>query len=283
MKILSTMAVACSLALHALAAPPIDAPAQVPLGAEAEAVTRYDGEMVIRATLRDARDLMLMNQLSDDPWSHAPGIGAPSDWRVRREVLPTLRAAGVPFEIFIPDLQAVIQAERERLAEPVEAADWFADFENLAAINARLDALVALRPDLCSIVTAGSSIQGRAIKGIRISKNPNGTSMPAFVFTATQHAREWAVPMTAMWFADQLVEKYATDARIANVVDSSEVYIFPVLNPDGYDYSWTTTRLWRKNRRLNSGGSYGVDLNRNWATGFGGAGSSGTQSSDTYR
>ena len=283
MKILSTTAVACSLALHAFAAPPIDAPAQVPPGAEAEPITRYDGEMVIRATLRDARDLMLMNQLSDDPWSHAPGIGAPSDWRVRREVLPTLRAAGVPFEVFIPDLQAVIEAERERLAEPVEAADWFADFKNLAAINARLDALVALRPDLCSIVTAGSSIQGRAIKGIRISKFPNGTSMPAFVFTATQHAREWAVPMTAMWFADQLVEKYATDARIANVVDSSEVYIFPVLNPDGYDYSWTTTRLWRKNRRLNSGGSYGVDLNRNWATGFGGAGSSGTQSSDSYR
>jgi len=261
----------------------VGAPPELPLAADAEPVTRYEGEMVIRATLRNARDLMLMNQLSDDPWSHAPGIGAPSDWRVKRDALPTLRAAGVPFEVFIPDLEAVVQAERERLAQPVEAADWFADFKNLAAINARLDALVALRPDLCSIVTAGSSIQGRAIKGIRISKNPNGTSMPAFVFTATQHAREWAVPMTAMWFADQLVENYATDSRIANIVDSSEVYIFPCLNPDGYEYSWTTTRLWRKNRRLNSGGSYGVDLNRNWATGFGGAGSSGTQSSDTYR
>ena len=243
----------------ALAAPPAGAPVEAPLAVEAEPVTRYDGEMVIRAKLRDAKDLMLMTQLSDDPWSHAPGIGAPSDWRVKGDALPVLRRAGVPFEVFIPDLQAVIQAERDRLAQPDKAADWFADFKNLAAINARLDALVALRPDLCSIVTAGTSIQGRTIRGIRISKHPNGTSMPAFVFTATQHAREWAVPMTAMWFADQLVETYSTDSRVKTIVDASEIFIFPVLNPDGYEYSWTTTRLWRKNRRLNSGGSYGVD------------------------
>jgi murein tripeptide amidase MpaA len=277
------MAVACSLAALVHAAPPVDLPPEVPLAVDAEPVVRFDDEVVIRATLRNARDLMLINQLSDDPWSHAPGIGAPSDWRVKREALPTLRAAGVPFEIFIDDIQGLVDAERERLAQPQEGLAWFSDFKNLAAINARLDELVALRPDLCTIVQAGSSIQGRPIKGIRISKHPAGSPMPAFLFTATLHAREWAVPMTAMWFADRLVEDYGLDARLTAIVDSSEVFIFPVMNPDGYEYSWTTSRLWRKNRRLNSGGSYGVDLNRNWATGFGGSGSSGTQSSDTYR
>jgi murein tripeptide amidase MpaA len=266
-----------------LAVPPVDLPVEAPLAPDEEPITRYDEEVVIRATLRNARDLMLMNQLSEDPWSHAPGVGAPSDWRLKRDALPTLRSAGVPFEILIADLESLVQVERDRLAQPQEAADWFADFKNLAAINARLDALVALRPDICSIVQAGSSIQGRPIKGVRISKHPVGTPMPAFLFTATLHAREWAVPMTAMWFADRLVEDYGTDSRLTAIVDSSEVFIFPVMNPDGYEYSWTTSRLWRKNRRLNSGGSYGVDLNRNWATGFGGAGSSGTQSSETYR
>ena len=285
MKILSTTAVVCSLACLLGAAPPGDVPVEVPLAdaPQLEPITRYDDEMVIRATLRNAQDLMLMNQLSDDPWSHRPGIGEPSDWRVHRDVLPALRRAGVPFEVFIPDLQAVIQAERERLAQPQEAVDWFADFKNLAAVNARLDQLVAAHPNMCSIVTAGSSIQGKAIKGIRISHHPAGTNMPGFVFTATQHAREWAATMTAMWYVDRLVEDDGTDARITAILDASEVFIFPVLNPDGYDYSWTTTRLWRKNRRLNSGGSYGVDLNRNWSVGFGGSGSSGTQSSDLYR
>jgi hypothetical protein len=251
---------------------------------EPEPVTRFDGEVVVRVTLRDAQDLMLIGQLSDDPWSHAPGVGADSDWRMSRERLATLRAAGVPFKVLIADVQAVVQAERERLAQPRKSLDWFADFKDLAAINARLDALVAARPDLCSIVNLPvTSIQGRTIRGIRISRHPAGTSMPAFSFTGTQHAREWGGTMTAMWIIDRLVEDADTDARIGAVLDASEVFVFPVMNPDGYLHSWSTNRLWRKNRRLNSGGSYGVDLNRNWGFQWGGQGASTQQSSETYR
>ena len=86
--------------------------------------------------------------------------------------------------MLIPDLQAAVQAERDRLAKPQEAIDWFADFKDLAAINARLDAFVAARPDLCSIVNLPvTTIQGRTIKGIRIARHPAGTMMPAFAFT----------------------------------------------------------------------------------------------------
>ena len=201
---------------------------------EPEPVERYDGQVVVRATLRNAQDLMLMTQLSDDPWSHASGIGAPSDWRLPRERLVTLRAAGVPLEVLIPDVQAAVQAERDRLSQPQEAVDWFADFKDLAAINARLDAFVAARPDLCSIVNLPvTTIQGRTIKGIRISRHPAGTSMPAFSFTGTQHAREWGGTMTAMWIIDRLVEDADTDARVGAILDSSEVFVFPVINPDG--------------------------------------------------
>jgi hypothetical protein len=107
--------------------------------------------------------------------------------------------------------------------------------------------------------------------------------MPAFAFTGTQHAREWGGTMTAMWIIDRLVEDADTDARVGAILDASEVFVFPVMNPDGYLHSWSTSRLWRKNRRLNSGGSYGVDLNRNWGYQWGGQGASTLQTSETYR
>ena len=260
-------------------APPMEAS-----GDAAEASARFEGEVVVRALLRTPRDLLRMQQLSDDPWTHAPAAGGTSDWRLSRSRLGALRQAGIAFDILIPDVQVLVQAERERLARPQPmGVDWFADFKNLAAINARLDAMVAARPDLCSIVTCGTSIQGRTIRGIRISRQPAGTSMPAFVFTATQHAREWGGTMTGMWIADRLFEDGATDSRVSAILDASEVFVFPVMNPDGYEHSWTTDRLWRKNRRLNSGGSYGVDMNRNWGYGWGGTGASTSQSNETYR
>jgi len=61
------------------------------------------------------------------------------------------------------------------------------------------------------------------------------------------------------------------------------VHYVPIVNPDGYVFAWTNNRMWRKNRKLNSDRTYGVDLNRNWKSGFGGSGSSGVPGSETYR
>ena len=259
------------------------APAALPI--EPNDMTRFDGDVVVRVSIRSAQDLMLVNQLSDDMWSHHVGIGGDADFRMSQADLGTLDRAGIPYRVTIADLQNRIDAEQTRLAQPMEGLAWFSDFKNLAAVNARLDEMVAAFPNLVSIVNAGTSIQGRVIRGIRISRYPAGTVLPAFIFTGTLHAREWASTMTTMWIADQFVENNTIDPRISAALDSAEVYVFPVQNPDGYEYTWATggNRLWRKNRRLISGSTYGVDLNRNWGVGWGGSGSSGTTSSETYR
>lgn len=83
-----------------------------------------------------------------------------------------------------------------------------------------------------------------------------------------------------MW---QLLKDYkAGKPEIVSLLNKVNVHLVPIVNPDGYEYSFTS-RMWRKNRFRNRDGSYGVDLNRNFVYAFGGPGSSGVPSSETYR
>ena len=248
--------------------------------------TRYDGHKVVRAEIASERDLQTMLRLSDDVWSEHIGIG-PADFRLRPESMAALAAAGVAYEVLIEDVQSLIDAERARLASPVDGAGWFDDYKDLDAINARMDALAAQRPDLAEVFTVGTSIEGRPIKGLRVS---NDAAYPdrrkaGMVFGATQHAREWIAPMVTMYLAEALVTRYDTDPAVKRFVDRIEFSIVPVVNPDGYVYAWTTDRLWRKNRRDIAGSAcFGIDLNRNWGYQWGlPNGSSGDPCNDLYR
>ena len=110
---------------------------------------------------------------------------------------------------------------------------------------------------------------------------------PEVMFTANQHAREHLTVEMALYLLGELTSKYGSDARITNVVNSREIWIVPMVNPDGVEYDIATGayRMWRKNRQPNSGSSaVGTDLNRNWGYRWGCCGgSSGTFSSETYR
>jgi len=85
-----------------------------------------------------------------------------------------------------------------------------------------------------------------------------------------------------MYIYYQLVTLFGVDPDVTAILDKVGFVIVPVVNPDGYDYAWTTNRMWRKNRKANAGGTFGVDLNRNWDDHWGGQGSSRVPSSDTY-
>jgi len=85
-----------------------------------------------------------------------------------------------------------------------------------------------------------------------------------------------------MYITHHLLSNYGTNPQVTKYLDEVEFTIVPMVNPDGYEYSWTTNRLWRKNRKRNNDGSYGVDLNRNWNDHWGGAGSSSDPRSDIY-
>lgn len=164
-------------------------------------------------------------------------------------------------------------------------SQWFNDYKTYSQINAKLDEYALNRPDLVTPLSIGNSLQGRAIRGIRIQgAGGNRNNRPTLLINGVQHAREWIAAMTPMYIADQLISGYNSNSDIRSLMDQVDVVVLPVINPDGYEYSWTSNRNWRKNRRNNGDGTFGVDLNRNWGQNWGlNSGSSPSTSSDVYR
>lgn len=79
------------------------------------------------------------------------------------------------------------------------------------------------------------------------------------------HAREWIAPAFCQWFVKEILQNYRDNPRIRRFLRNLDFYVLPVLNIDGYIYSWTTDRLWRKSRSShNNGTCFGTDLNRNF-------------------
>lgn len=238
---------------------------------------------IVQIAVPDARQLSwLIEEVGVNPLACRPGPGF-QHFHASVEQLEQIAQAGLQFDIEVNNAEAMFAAERARIEanNAQRGQSWFTDYKTYAQINAKIDELVTLRPDLVTKLTVGTTHEGRTIYGMRIS-GP-GTSKPAVLFNGTQHAREWVSPMTNMFIAVNLVEQYDSNPVVQQLVDGVEIFIVPVVNPDGYEYTWNTYRLWRKNRRDNGGGEYGVDLNRNWDIDWNGGESTSTNpSSDVY-
>ena len=133
----------------------------------------------------------------------------------------------------------------------------------------KLDEMKALYPNLITAKNEiGKSIEDRSVYSLKISDNPDvDEDEPEVLYTSLIHAREPESMMQMIYFMFYLLENYGTDAEVTYLVNNRELYFIPVINPDGYVYNQTTDPkgggMWRKNRQ-NNGGSYGVDLNRNF-------------------
>ncbi len=218
-------------------------------------------------------DCEQVKALALDVWSEQEGPGLPIDVVVREDDLGRIDAE---YRILVPDIDAEARAEMARLHDPAaqDSGDWFADYKDYRAIASYVHELAAVAPDRVSAHGIGSTLDGRTIWALQIGHGD--TSM---MINGTQHAREWISTMATTCVADRLVRGYDTDPKIRDFVDHTTLWVVPVMNPDGYQHSWSSDRYWRKNRR----DGHGVDLNRNWDLAWGGSGSSSRKGSDIYR
>jgi hypothetical protein len=184
----------------------------------------------------------------------------------------------------------VVSPETAGLARPVAravprapAADTFRVYQSfdkpVAGIRATLEAWAAADPRI-QLDSIGASVEGRPILAVKIGPAGDDPARPNVLFMGTHHAREWVSTAVAMKLIRWLV-----DSAPPALLGARDVWVIPVENPDGYQYTFTTERFWRKNRSLNGDGTYGVDPNRNYPAfwGLDDVGSSPTPGAETYR
>jgi hypothetical protein len=149
-------------------------------------------------------------------------------------------------------------------------------------------------PDMAKVYTIGFTHEKRPIEMIKIGSPLTKRGKKSVWIDAGIHAREWPSSTTAIYFMQQLVSKYNTDPLIKQYVDELNFYIVPLLNPDGHEYSRSSTdpevRMWRKNRAPNASVCrnrvkccMGVDLNRNFDFHWGETGASTEPCEEIYQ
>lgn len=255
----------------------------------------YDGFKVFRIATGDSLTAIQekLSAFPAEPWNR--DISQHIDIALSPEQLVDFENLGLNATVMHEDLGADIAAEstavegsdlETRQSGSVPSANWFNSYHSYNDHVQWLRDLQAAFPSRSEIVTAGTSVQGRTLTGIHLWGSGGRGSRPAILFHGTVHAREWITTMTVEYLAYQLLTTYASDATTRGFLDAYDFYIMPVVNPDGFAYSQTNDRLWRKNRSAAPSGSscLGTDINRNWPYQWNVPGGSSTNPCDqTYR
>lgn len=225
--------------------------------------------------------------------------------------LAIAEAVGIRYEVMIPDVTKyyeernkpfLSQLDEMKRFEYTLSRDWpvpagfelgtVGGFLSIDQAMEHLDSMATLFPDLISPRYALDypTHNDQDLYWVRLSDNPTtNEDEPEVLYTGMHHAREPIGMQLLIFYMYYLLENYDTDPDVQYIVNNFELYFVPVINMDGYAYNIqnepTGGGMWRKNRRLNDDGSYGVDINRNYGYmwGYDNNGSSPYTEDETYR
>lgn len=173
---------------------------------------------------------------------------------VNQEQLNALVSEGVSYSL----------VERQRPAITMYRGKWREyDFNSYPTFDDYLSIMnnfAAQYPELCKIEELGTSVNNRKIVALKISDNVNDDEPEAkFFYNSTIHGDETAGYMMTLRLIDSLLSNYGSDTRITNLVDSLEIWIAPLTNPDGTYRGGNSTVQSAQRYNANN-----VDLNRSF-------------------
>ncbi|XP_008047784.1 carboxypeptidase A4 isoform X2 [Carlito syrichta] len=224
---------------------------------------KFFGDQVFRINVRNEDEISKLSQLVNldnlklSFWNSPSAFGRPVDVLVPsislQPVKSFLKSQGLEYSVTIKDLQ----------------------------LQREMGAIASESSHLVSKVKIGNSHENRPMYVLKFSTKTG--SRPAIWLNAGIHAREWVSHATAIWTARKIASDYQKDPVITSILEKMDIFLLPVANPDGYVYTHTKNRLWRKTRSPNPGSHcIGTDPNRNWNASFAGKGASDNPCSEVY-
>ncbi|XP_068165678.1 carboxypeptidase B2 [Antennarius striatus] len=193
------------------------------------------------------------------------------------------RNHGITHEVLLANAEELIAMQtRNDSTDPRSSATFYDRYHSLDDIYYWINRTQQDNPSTVKLILIGSSSEKRPLYVLKLSLN-NRPNKKAMWLDCGIHAREWISPAFCLWFVRYSLAFYRQNQDIKYVLDNMDVYVLPVMNPDGYEYTWTTNRMWRKNRSIHkSSHCVGVDLNRNFDANWCTEGASDEPCSEIY-
>ncbi|XP_077994289.1 carboxypeptidase B-like isoform X2 [Glandiceps talaboti] len=248
---------------------------------------------VLRITPENNKHIGLISVWQDDPDLQVDFWRAPSvpdryidimlSSKSANKIERALENFNIPYDILIPDVQKVI--DDQLISNQGNDTDFdYSKYHTFEEIQAWVSRNAKLHNDIASVVEITTTYEGRIIHALKIGK-PSSTTRdkPAIWIEGGIHAREWISPATVIYIMKEFLGRYGRDKYVTDLVNTYDWYFLPVFNADGYAYTWSSNRMWRKTRtRRQNSTCIGVDPNRNWDAHWGEAGASHSPCSDSY-
>ncbi|XP_067851118.1 carboxypeptidase B-like [Heptranchias perlo] len=256
-------------------------------------VGRYAGDKVLRLKPENEQHLQFIRNLARivkiDFWQpHSAELVTTNrsvDLRVTADrasdVQTGLEEIGLKYDVLIENVQNLIEKQFDQ-KETGSSGYNYEKYHRWDEIQSWTANIADENPRLISRFEIGRSYEGRAIYLLRVGKR-TGSVKPTIFMDCGIHAREWISPAFCQWFVKEAVKTYGCNSTMTTLLNKLDFLVVPVINVDGYVYSWTKDRLWRKTRSRNPGSNcVGTDPNRNFDAKWCSIGASRNPCDETY-
>ncbi|XP_012712707.3 carboxypeptidase B2 [Fundulus heteroclitus] len=176
-----------------------------------------------------------------------------------------LHRHSITYEVMLSNADEIIEMQmRNDSTDPRSGVTFYQRYHTLEDIYDWINRTAKDYPDTVKVILVGSSHEKRPLYALKLSLNSRPNKKAMWIDCGI-HAREWISPAFCLFFVHYSLVFYNQNQAMTQILDNMDVYVLPVMNPDGYKYTWTNDRMWRKNRFPKKGTPcIGVDLNRNF-------------------